>query len=120
MFGGHSESGCSNAHILAIQVSLSKISGEWEEPRLSRNSQQCQNKIDQLFLRIRSLEAQSQNLSQLSDPKILVDAFSQAISSSLKIGQDNKSIWFFHHLKLYTAKGVNYNFALQFKTKRLQ
>ena len=47
--------------------------------------------MDQQAIRIKTLEAQTKRLSQLLDSEIFVKVFSQAVSSSLKISQGNKS-----------------------------
>ena len=51
-----------------------------------KNSQQCQNKINQQRSRISSLEAQN----QLFKPKILINAITQAVASNLNISTGNK------------------------------
>ena len=52
---------------------------------MSKNSQQRQNKIDQQASKISSLEVQNQKLTQLLEPKFLVNTITQAVASSLNI-----------------------------------
>ena len=54
------------------------------------NSQQRQNKIDQQASKISSLEAQNQKLTQLLEPKFLVDTITKAVASNLNINVGNK------------------------------
>ena len=51
-----------------------------------KNSRQCQNKIDQQEAQIKSLQNQNQQLQGLLDPKLLVSAISQAVTTGLKLG----------------------------------
>ena len=85
MFGSHSKSGKISSEATAIKTTASTISKVSQEPRLSKNSQQRQNKIDQQVSKISSLEAQNQKLTQLLEPKFLVDTITQAVASSLNI-----------------------------------
>ena len=55
-----------------------------------KNSQQRQNKIDQQASKISSLEAQNQKLTQLPEPKFLVDTITKAVASNLNINVGNK------------------------------
>ena len=89
-FGGRSKSGKPSSHASSVEVSSSIISKEAGEPKLSKNSQQRQNRINQQAACISSLEAQNQKLSQLLGPKLLVDVITQAVASNLNIGKDNK------------------------------
>ena len=52
---------------------------------MSKNSQQRQNKIDHQAAKISSLEAQNQKLTQLLEPKFLVDTITKAVASNLNI-----------------------------------
>ena len=74
----------------AIETTASTISEVSQEPKLSKNSPQRQNKIDQQASKISSLEAQNQKLTQLLEPKFLVDTITQAATSSLNISGGNK------------------------------
>ena len=74
----------------AIETTASTISEVSQEPKLSKNYQQRQNKIDQQVSKISNLEAQIQKLTQLLEPKLLVDTITQAVASSLNISGGNK------------------------------
>ena len=56
------------------------------EGKLSKNSRQQQNKINQQEAQVKSLQSQTQQLQGLLDPKSLVSAISQAVTTSLKLG----------------------------------
>ena len=66
------------------------ISEVSREPKLSKNSQQRQNRIDQQAAKISSLEAQNQKLAQLLEPKFLVETITKAVASNLNINVGNK------------------------------
>ena len=61
-----------------------------QEPKLSKNFQQRQNKIYQQASKISSLEGLIQKLTQLLEAKFLVDTITQAVASSLNIRGGNK------------------------------
>ena len=88
MFGGHarqsqsSASSATTSSIIDINVSLVKE----HEGKLSKNSRQWQNKINMQEAQIRSMQTQNQQLQGLLDPKLLVSAISQAVTTSLKLG----------------------------------
>ena len=65
------------------------ISEVSQEPKLSKNSQQRQNKIDHQAAKISSLEAQNQKLAQLLEPKFLVEMITKAVASNLNINVGN-------------------------------
>ena len=75
---------------LVIETTASTISEVSREPKLSKTSQQRQKKIDQQASKISSLEAQNWKLTQLLQPKFLVDTITQAVASSLNISGSNK------------------------------
>ena len=56
------------------------------EGKLSKNSRQQHNKINQQEAQIKSLQTQTQQLQGLLDPKSLVSVISQAVTTSLKLG----------------------------------
>ena len=72
----------------AIETTASTISEV--SPKLSKNSQQRQNHIDQQATKISSLEAQNLKLTQLLEPKFLVDTITEAVASNLNISGGNK------------------------------
>ena len=88
MFGGHARQSQSSASSAATSssidtnVSLIKES----DSKLSKNSQQQQNKINMQEAQIKSLQTQNQQLQGLLDPKLLVSTISQAMTTSLKLG----------------------------------
>ena len=84
-FSGHSRSGKTGSHTAVVEVSSCVISKETGEHRLSKNSRQRQNKINQQASHISSLEAQNKKLGQLLEPKFLVETITQAVASSLKM-----------------------------------
>ena len=53
--------------------------------KLSKNSRQHQNKINNQGTQINSLQIQNDQLRGLLDPTLLVDAISQAVTTSLKM-----------------------------------
>ena len=73
-----------------IETTASTISEVLQEPKLSENSQQKQNQIDQQVSKISNLETQNQKLTQLPEPKFLVNTITQAVASSLNISRGNK------------------------------
>ena len=89
-FGGWSRLGKTGSHTATVAVSSCVISEETGECRLSKNSRQRQNKIDQQALQISSLEAQNRKLGQLLEPKFLVETITQAVVSSLKMDKNTK------------------------------
>ena len=90
-FGSHSKSGKVSSWTSAIETTASVISEVSWEPKLSKNSQQRQYKIDQQAAKISSLEVQNQKLAQLLEPKFLVKTITKAVASSLNINMDKKS-----------------------------
>ena len=66
------------------------ISEVWREPKLSKNSQQRQNRIDKQAAKISSLETQNQKLAQLLEPKFLVETITKAVASNLNINVDKR------------------------------
>ena len=89
-FGSHSRLGKISSWTAAIETTASMISEVSGEPKLSKNSQQRQNKIDQQAAKISSLEAQNQKLAQLLEPKFLVETITKAVASNLNINGGNK------------------------------
>ena len=89
-FGSHSRSGKISSWTAAIKTTASTISEMSQEPKLSKNSQQRQNRIDQQAANISSLEAQNQKLAQLLEPKFLVETFTKVVASNLNINVGNK------------------------------
>ena len=90
-FGSHSKSGKVSSWTAAIETTASVISEVSWEPKLSKNSQQRQHKIDQQAAKISSLEVQNQKLAQLLKPKFLVETITKAVASNLNINMDKKS-----------------------------
>ena len=78
------------SHTASVEVSSYVISEEAGEHRLSKNSRQWQNKINQQASHISSLEAQNRKLSQLLEPKFLVENITQTVASNLNIGGNTK------------------------------
>ena len=91
-FGSCSKLGKVSSWTAAIETTTSVISEvSPREPKLSKNSQQRQHKIDQQAAKISSLEAQNQKLAQLLEPKFLVETITKAVASNLNINMDKKS-----------------------------
>ena len=90
-FGSRSQSGRVSSRTAAIKTTASVISEVSREPKLSKNSQQRQHKIDQQVAKISSLEAQNQKLAQLLEPKFLVETITKAVASNLNINTNKKS-----------------------------
>ena len=84
-FGSCSRSGKISSRAAAIETTASTISEVLQEPKLLKNSQQRQNRIDQQAANISSLEAQNQKLAQLLKPKFLVETITKAVASNLNI-----------------------------------
>ena len=82
-FIGHSRLGKTGSNTAAVKVSSCVISEEAGESKLSKNSRQRQNKINQQASQISSLEAQNRKLNQLLEPNFLVETIIQAVASSL-------------------------------------
>ena len=91
-FGSHSKLGKVSSRTAAIETTASVISEVSWEPKLSKNSQQRQHKIDQQAAKISSLEVQNQKLAQLLEPKFLVETITKAVASNLNINMDKKSL----------------------------
>ena len=89
-FGSHNKLDRISSQATAIEAMASMISEVLQEPKLSKNSQQRQNQIDQQASKINGLEAQNQKLTQLMEPKVLVNTITQAVASSLNISGGNK------------------------------
>ena len=90
-FGSRSRSGKVSSQTAAIETTASAISEVAWEPKLSKNSQQRQHKINQQATKISSLEAQNQKLAQLLEPKFLVETIMKAVASNLNINMHKKS-----------------------------
>ena len=84
MFGGCAKQSQSSATTTSIDSNVHLINET--EGKLSKNSRQCQNKINQQEAQIKSLQNQNQQLQGLLDPKLLVDVISQAVTTGLKLG----------------------------------
>ena len=82
MFGGHVKQSWSSATSIDSNVNLI----DETEGKLSKNSRQHQNKINQQEVQIKSLQNQNQQIQGLLDPKLLVNVISQAVTTSLKLG----------------------------------
>ena len=89
-FGSHSRLAKVSSQTAAIETIASTISEVLWEPKLSKNSQQRQNRIDQQASKISSLEAQNQKLAQLVEPKFLVETITKAVASNLNINVGNR------------------------------
>ena len=89
-FGSCSRSGKISSWAAAIETTASTISEVSQESKLLKNSQQRQNRIDQQASKVSSLEAQNQKLTQLLEPKFLVDTITKAVASNLNINVGNK------------------------------
>ena len=89
-FSGCSRLGKTGSHTAAVEVSSCVISEEARECRLSKNSRQRQNKINQQASHISSLEAQNKKLWQLLEPHFLAEMITQAVASSLKMDRTTK------------------------------
>ena len=87
-FGSQSRSGRVSSRTAAIETTASVISQVSREPKLSKNSQQRQHKIDQQVAKISS---QNQKLAQLLEPKFLVETIMKAVASNLNISVDKNS-----------------------------
>ena len=94
-FGGHSRSGKTGSHTAAFEVSSCVISEKAGECRLSKNSRQRQNKVNQQASQISSLEAQNMKLGQLLEPNFLVEMITQAVASSLHDGYIHQAGYLF-------------------------
>ena len=90
-FGSQSQLGRVCSQTAAIETPASVISEVSWEPKLSKNSRQRQHKIDQQAAKISSLEAQTQKLAQLLEPKFLVKTITKAVASNLNINMEKKS-----------------------------
>ena len=84
MFGGHTKYSWSSATSASIDTKVNQISDL--EGKLSQNSRQHQNKINRQEAQITSLQNQNKQLQGLLDTKLLVNAISQAVTTSLKLG----------------------------------
>ena len=90
-FCGRSKSGKTSSHTAAIETSSYVISEEAGEHRLSKNSRQRQQKIEQQASQISSLQAQNKKLGQLLEPKFLVETITRAVASNLNMGKTNNT-----------------------------
>ena len=88
-FGSHSRLGKVSSRAAAIETTASTISKVLQEPKRSKNSQQRQNKFDHQAAKISSLEAQNQKLTQLLEPKFLVEMITKVVASNLNINVGN-------------------------------
>ena len=88
-FGGRSKSGKTSSHTAAIETSSYMISKEAGEHKLSKNSRQRQQKIEQQASQISSLQAQNKKLGQLLEPKFLVETITRAVASNLNMDKTN-------------------------------
>ena len=88
-FGSHSRSGKISSRAAAIETTASTISEVLQEPKLLKNSQQRQNKIDHQAAKISRLEAPNQKLAQLLEPKFLVETITKAVAGNLNINVGN-------------------------------
>ena len=88
-FGSHSRSGKISSQAAAIETTASTIYEVSQEPKLLKNSQHRQNKMDHQAARISSLEAWNQKLTQLLQPKFLVDTITKTVASNLNINVGN-------------------------------
>ena len=84
MFEGHTKQSQSSAATSSIDSDVSLV--RETEGKLSKNSRQHQNKINQQEAQTKSLQAQNQQLQVLFDPKSLVSVINQAVTTSLKLG----------------------------------
>ena len=89
-FSSCSKSGKVSSQTAVIETTASVISEVSREPKLSKNSQQRQHKIDQQAAKISSLEVQNQKLAQLLEPKFLVETITKAVVSNLNINMDKR------------------------------
>ena len=80
MFGGHTKQRKSSVAAVDIEAEISQIEG-----KLSRNSRQWKNKINRQEAEINRLKTKSEQLRGLLDNKLLVNAISQAVTTSLKV-----------------------------------
>ena len=90
MFGGQIKLGRNSSKISAVKVPYHRFLRRQKNPNCGKSPRSVKIKIIQETLIISSLGVQNQKLNQLLDPKVLVDANIQAVSSSLKISQGNK------------------------------
>ena len=90
MYGSHIKSEKISSWATAIKTTTSTISEVSREPKLSKNSQQRQNLIDQQASKISSLEAENWKLTQLLEPKFLMDTITKAVAINLNINGGNK------------------------------
>ena len=70
MFGGRSKLGKTSSHTAAIKTSSFVISKEAGECRLSKNSRQRQQKIEQQASQISSLEAQNKKIGAVAGAQV--------------------------------------------------
>ena len=89
-FGSCNKSGRISSQPTMIETTSSTISEVSPEPKLSKNSQQRRNKIGQQASKFSSLKAQNWKLTQLLEPKFLVDTITHAVASNLNISRGNK------------------------------
>ena len=89
-FGSCNKLGKISSQATAIRTTASTISKVLQEPKLVKNFQQRQNQIDQHASKISSLEVHNWKLTQLLQPRFLVDTITQEVASSLNISGGNK------------------------------
>ena len=83
MFSGHARQSQSSAASASIDTEVNQIRDL--EGKLSKNSGQCQNKINWQEVQITSLQNQNKQLQGLLDSKQLVNVISQAVTTGLKL-----------------------------------
>ena len=83
MFDGCTRQRKSSATSSGINAKVSEVRDL--EAKLSNNSRQWQHRINQQEAQISSLHEQNKQLKGLLDPKVLVNAISQAVTTGLKI-----------------------------------
>ena len=88
-FGNYSKLGKISSWATMIEPTSSVISEESWNSQLSENTQLHQKRIDQQTSKISSLEAQIRKLTQLLEPKFLVNTITQAVACSLSISGGN-------------------------------
>ena len=87
MFGGCTRQCQSSASSFTTSSIKSGVNVVKEtKGKLSKNSRQWQNKINQQEAQIKSLQTKTQQLWDLLDSKSLVSVISQAVTTSLKLG----------------------------------
>ena len=83
MFGGQVRQSKASATSSGIDAEVHQISSI--ENKMSKNSRQWQNKINKQEAQLSSLQNQNNQLKGFLDPKLLVDAISQPVTTGLRI-----------------------------------